>query len=158
MDDVVLARALHVLSIVHWIGGVAFVTLVVLPLAAVRGGADGFALFDAIERRFAAQVRVSIPFAGASGFWMSYRMDLWARFAEPRFWWMTAMAGLWLAFMLIVFVVEPLFRSRFDRLAAADPANALRRIGRAHALLLLLAAVTTLGAVAGAQGFDLLAG
>lgn len=33
MDDIVLARALHVLSIVHWIGGVAFVTLVALPFA-----------------------------------------------------------------------------------------------------------------------------
>ena len=41
MDDIVLARALHVLSLVHWIGGVAFVTLVALPLASARGGAHG---------------------------------------------------------------------------------------------------------------------
>jgi uncharacterized membrane protein len=67
MNDVVLSRAFHVLSVVHWIGGVAFVTLVALPLANARGGAEGFALFEAIEQRFAAQVRWSIPLAGASG-------------------------------------------------------------------------------------------
>jgi len=31
MDDVTVARALHVLSIVLWIGGVGFVTTVLLP-------------------------------------------------------------------------------------------------------------------------------
>jgi uncharacterized membrane protein len=32
-DDMIIARALHVLALVHWIGGVSFVTLVILPLA-----------------------------------------------------------------------------------------------------------------------------
>jgi uncharacterized membrane protein len=60
IDDVELARALHVLCVVHWIGGVAFVTLVALPLARANEDAlRGWALFEAIERRFAAQVRVS---------------------------------------------------------------------------------------------------
>jgi uncharacterized membrane protein len=31
MDDVLIARALHVLAVVIWIGGVAMVTTVVLP-------------------------------------------------------------------------------------------------------------------------------
>lgn len=31
MDLHVLARVLHVLAVVHWIGGVAMVTLVILP-------------------------------------------------------------------------------------------------------------------------------
>jgi putative copper export protein len=33
IDDVEIARALHVIFVAHWIGGVAFVTLVALPLA-----------------------------------------------------------------------------------------------------------------------------
>jgi uncharacterized membrane protein len=76
MDDIVLARALHVLALVHWIGGVAFVTLVALPLAKARGGEEGLALFGAVERRFAAQVRWSIPIAGASGLWMTSTRSL----------------------------------------------------------------------------------
>ncbi len=31
MDDLILARAIHVAAIVHWIGGVSFVTLMLLP-------------------------------------------------------------------------------------------------------------------------------
>ena len=42
-------------------GGVAFVTLVALPLARSKGEAKaGWALFELIESRFAAQVRWSI--------------------------------------------------------------------------------------------------
>lgn len=155
MDDIALARALHVLAVVHWIGGVAFVTLIVLPLARSRPAAqDALALFDAVERRFAAQVRVSIPLAGAAGLWMTYRMDLWERFADPHFWWMSAMLGLWLMFALMVFVAEPLLHERFAQQARSDPAAALRRMTLLHAFLLTLATVTVLGAVAGAQGVD----
>jgi uncharacterized membrane protein len=55
IDDIELARAVHVLAVVHWIGGVAFVTLVALPLArACEDPRKDWALFEAIERHFAA--------------------------------------------------------------------------------------------------------
>jgi uncharacterized membrane protein len=63
---------LHVVFVAHWIGGVAFVTLVALPLARSHGDVGkGWALFEAIETRFASQVRVSIPLAGVTGLWMA---------------------------------------------------------------------------------------
>ncbi len=154
IDDIVIARALHVLAVVHWIGGVAFVTLIVLPFARTRPATEALAQFDAFERRFSAQVRISIPLAGATGLWMTYRMNLWDRFAEPRFWWMSAMAGLWVVFMLIVFVFEPLLHDRFEREARRDPLAILRRVAGLHDVLLALAAITVLGAVAGAQGIS----
>ena len=68
IDDVEIARALHVVFVAHWIGGVAFVTLVGLPLARASGDAKkGWTLFEAIETRFAAQVRVSIPLPARPG-------------------------------------------------------------------------------------------
>lgn len=156
MDDITLARALHVLAVIHWIGGLAFVTLIVLPLAGARSTAsEGLELFATIEQSFAAQVRISIPLVGATGLWMTYRLDIWDRFLDPAYWWMTAMLGLWLFFMLMIFVLEPLLHDRFETNARRDPASALRRIGRLHILLLLLAAITVFGAVAGAHGFVL---
>jgi uncharacterized membrane protein len=153
MNDVILARAIHVLAIIHWIGGLAFVTLVVLPLAASRQDrGEGLALFETVERRFSAQLRFSIPLAGAAGLWMTYRMDLWDRFADPHFWWMSAMAGLWLFFMAMIFVIEPLAHGRFERKAREDPDAAFRRLVALHVVLLALAALTAFGAVAGAQG------
>jgi uncharacterized membrane protein len=154
IDDLVIARAAHVLAIVHWIGGVGFVSLVVLPIAIARSSAaEGLALFDSVERRFAAQVRFSIPIAGAAGFWMTWRMNLWDRFADPHFWWMAAMFGLWAVFMLVVFVAEPLLNDRIEAFARKNPETALRRLLRLHIALLTLAAVTVLGAVAGSHGF-----
>jgi uncharacterized membrane protein len=152
IDDIELARALHVLFIVHWIGGVAFVTLIALPLARASQDGRGWALFEAVERRFSRQVRWSIPLAGLTGLWMAWRLDLWADFADLRFWWLDAMVLLWLVFMAAVFVVEPIAHARIAAQAARDPKAVLKRVQRAHLVLLAAAIVTILGAVAGAHG------
>lgn len=153
MDDVTLARAVHVLSIVHWIGGMAFVTLVVLPVA--RRAVDplkGLALFEAVERRFSTQVRLSVPLAGLSGFYMAERLDAWPRFLEAAQWWLAAMLLLWLLFMAILFVVEPAIGHRLLEAGRADPADLLRRLERAHWLLLGVSTVVAGAAVLGAHG------
>jgi uncharacterized membrane protein len=153
LDYIELARALHVLFVTHWIGGVAFITLVALPLA--RSSKDpqaGWAFFEAIERRFSAQVRWSIPLAGATGLWMACRLNLWSQFADPAFWWLDAMVFVWALFMALVFVVEPIARARVAAEAVGHPEVVLRRLSRAHVALLLAAIVTVLGAVAGAHG------
>jgi uncharacterized membrane protein len=87
VNDYLLARALHVAAVVLWIGGVAFVTTALLP--ALRGLGDPaqrLALFEAVESRFARQARWTTLLAGASGFWLAWRLDAWSRFAEPRYW------------------------------------------------------------------------
>jgi len=154
MDDIALARALHVLAVIHWIGGLAFVTLIILPLARLRRTTEeALVLFESVERRFSMQVRISIPLVGATGFWMTYRLDLWNRFVDPNFWWMGAMLSLWLVFMLMLFAIEPLVHAKFENSARQDPDAIFRRMSRLHEFLLLLAALTAFGAVAGAHGF-----
>jgi uncharacterized membrane protein len=153
MDDVTLARAVHVLSIVHWIGGMAFVTLVILPVA--RRAIDphkGLALFEAVEQRFSSQVRLSVPLAGLSGFYMAERLDAWPRFLDATQWWLGAMVLLWLLFMAILFVVEPVTGHRLLEAGRADPVGLLRLVERAHWLLLGLSAVVAAAAVLGAHG------
>jgi len=151
--DIALARALHVLAVIHWIGGLSFVTLVVLPFAKARPTTrQALEAFESVEQRFSAQARVSIPLAGISGLWLTDLMDLWPRFHEPRFWWMSGMLGLWIFFMLMLFVLEPLLRERFARKAKQAPEAVFRRMSRLHQVLLLLSALTVLGAVAGSHG------
>jgi uncharacterized membrane protein len=107
LNDVIIARAVHVLAIVLWIGGAGFVTTVVLP--ALRAGeAQGrLVRFEAIEERFSWQARVTTLVAGLSGFYMTARLDLWDRFVAAGFWWIHAMVALWLLFTLMLFVAEP---------------------------------------------------
>ena len=97
-------------------------------------------------------MRVSIPIAGLTGLWMTWRLDLWLRFRERSFWWMDAMVIVWTLFMGIVFVVEPLAHKRVAVLASRDPDALLRRLSRAHLVLLAAAAVAIFRAVAGAHG------
>ena len=153
IDDVELARALHVVCVIHWIGGVAFITLVALPLAsATADPRKGWALFEAIEARFAAQVRWSISLAGLTGLWMTWRLSLWGAFADRAFWWMDAMAAVWVVFMAIVFLVEPVAHRQLVEEAMRDPRAMMRRLSRAHLVLLAAAVATIIGAVAGAHG------
>ncbi len=151
-DDFTLARVVHVASVVGWIGGVWFVTFVVMP-AIIRNEPPQSRLtaFHRIEQGFAPQARVWVLLAGISGFWMTWRADLWARFGESSFWWMHAMVALWTLFALMLFVIEPLFLHR--RMARSPSPDAdFHRMVTMHRVLSVVALVTVLGAMAGAHG------
>jgi uncharacterized membrane protein len=95
--DIAVARTLHVLAVVIWIGGVSMATTVALP--AVRRGELGenrLQAFKAIEHRFVWQARSAIAIVGLTGLYMTWRLGLWDRFRSAGFWWMHAMVCLWL--------------------------------------------------------------
>ena len=154
MDDLAFARSLHVVAVILWIGGVGFVTTVLLPaIRELKAPEERVAFFDAIERRFAWQSRATTLIAGFSGFYMTSRFDLWSRFSDPHYWWMHAMVAVWLVFALMLFVAEPLVLHRwFQTRALARPAETFALIERLHRILLTIGLITALGAVAGSHG------
>ena len=153
MNDFILARGLHVLAVLMWVGGVAFVTTVLFP--SIRRSVppeERLAAFHRFEGRFAPQAALWVLLAGASGFWMTYRAELWSRFADPEYWWMHAMVAVWLVFTTMLFVIEPLFlHKRLE--ASPDPARDFARMERLHWVALAVSLVTLLGAVAGSHGW-----
>ena len=155
MDETAIARALHVLAVVLWIGGVAFVTTVLLPaVRRLKMPDERLAFFDAIERRFAWQARITTVLTGLTGLDMLVRLDLWDRFLAPSYWWMHAMVLVWLLFTVMLFVAEPLFLHRWlHAKAEADPDATFRLVENLHRILLALSLITVLGAVAGSHGF-----
>ena len=158
MDAWPLARALHVIGVVFWIGGVAMVTTVLLPAVTAARGPHAIELFERLEHRFAHQSRWTTLLVGATGFYLVAALDLWSRFSEMRYWWMTAMVVVWGIFTLMLFVLEPLFLHRW--IAARmerDAAGALRLVSRAHRILLAASVVAIAGAVAGSHGLLLFA-
>jgi len=155
VDSPEIARALHVLAIVVWIGGVAMVTTVLVPAVRrhVKNG-EQVEFFERLESRFAAQARWTTLLAGATGFWLVWQFNLWARFAETRYWWMHAMVAVWLLFTLMLFVLEPLFlHRRLLERSRRDPSGTLLLIHRFHWLLLVISLITVFGAVAGSHGY-----
>jgi uncharacterized membrane protein len=52
MDDTTIARTIYVIAVVLWIGGVGFVTTVLLPaVRRMKSPAERLTFFDDIERR-----------------------------------------------------------------------------------------------------------
>ena len=147
-----LARCIHVAAIVGWIGGVWFVTLVVMPaISRNEAPSTRLAAFHRIEQGFAPHARFLVLLAGASGFLMTHQADLWSRFTDPGYWWMHAMLALWTVFAVMLFVAEPLFLHR--RMArSSKPEVDFARMVTMHRLLSALALVTVLRAMGGAHG------
>jgi len=153
MDALTIARAAHVLSVVAWIGGVAFVTLVLLPALRNEQAAARMDMFERLERRFARQAKLSVVVAGVSGFYMSHELMAWDRFLDIRFWWMHAMVAVWLIFAFVLFVAEPLFlHDWFHRYARHDPDGSFRVLQRMHYALLTASLLTIAAAVLGTHG------
>jgi uncharacterized membrane protein len=155
MPDLAIARALHVLGVVFWIGGVAMVTTVLLPATRrLKTSRERIEFFNAVEHGFAMQARITTLLTGASGLYLVYRLGLWHRFALVEYWWMHAMVLVWAVFTLMLFVIEPLFLHRwFSRRATRDPDSTFALVVRMHRVLLALSLVTVAGAVAGSHGY-----
>jgi uncharacterized membrane protein len=155
MEKYAFARVVHVVAVVLWIGGVAMVTTVLLPaIRCMVSGEEQVATFERIESRFALQAKITTLLAGLSGFYMLYYTDAWHRYAEVRFWWVHAMTIVWAIFMLVLFVLEPLFLHRwFAEHAKQDPDKTFAAVHRFHWVLLGLSLATIAGAVAGSHGW-----
>lgn len=142
IDWGIVARAVHVLAVVVWIGGVWLVTTVLLPGLTQKPPQDWGREFEAIEHRFAPQARIAVLLVLLSGLYILYQYDLWDRFADDSFWWMHMMFGVWLLFAALLFV-EPLFIGRRIRQRFTTSSQAtLTRMLWMHRVLLALSMAT----------------
>jgi hypothetical protein len=108
------------------------------------------AFFDAIERGFAWQARITTPIAGLTGFYTLIWLDLWSRFLFASYWWMHAMIITWLIFTVMLI----LHRLLYPR-AQVDPEATFRLIEKLYLFLLTLSATTVFSA-AGVHGLLIL--
>lgn len=151
-----MARALHVMGVVLWIGGVAMVTLVLLPSIRASAGGERAGLFERLEHRFARQSRWTTMLVGLSGLYMTHSAGLWHRLGDVHYWWMHAMLLVWGAFTIMLFVLEPLVLHRwFAERARRQPESTFRIVASIHWLLLVVSLVTIAGAAAGSHGVQL---
>jgi len=157
-ESFVLARAVHVLGVVLWIGGVAFVTTVLIgALRRLPDAESRLGMFEQLEGKFAFQARIVTVITGLSGFYMLEAMNGWGRYLQPQFWWLHLMTFIWIIFTVVLFILEPLvLHRRFRQLAAKDSDRAFALVHRMHRILLTLSLLAVFGAVTGAHGLQLL--
>ena len=150
-----IGRVLHILGVVFWIGGVAFVATILLPaIRKFKSAEEGIEFFEKVERKFQLQAKITSLVTGLSGFYMISKLKAWGWFLIPSYWWMWAMVIVWLIFTLLLFVIEPLFlqKEMMERVKT-DPEAAFKKIQKMHYHLLWLSLLTIIGAVAGSHGW-----
>ncbi|MCG9972573.1 hypothetical protein [Christiangramia crocea] len=155
MEYLTLARVIHVLAVVLWIGGMAMVTTVIIPAVKnMNSPRERMEAFEKIEGRFSLQAKITTFLTALSGFFMLYAMDAWERFLYPQFWWLHAMVLIWLLFTVVLFFLEPfILHGLFKKYAIINPEKTFNFIQRSHWVLLILSLLTILGAVAGSHGW-----
>lgn len=155
-DLFILARSLHIAAVVIWIGGVAFVTSVLIPsLKKIENPQSRLELFEQLEGKFAFQAKITTLITGISGVYMLEFMNAWDRYLQFQFWWLHLMTLVWSIFTLVLFVFEPLFLHRwFREQALKNSEKIFARLHRMHKILLTLSLIAVMGAVAGANGFQ----
>ena len=154
-DLFIVARAFHIIAVVLWIGGVAFVTTVLIPaIKKISTDGQGAQLFEQLEGRFAYQAKLTTALTGLTGLYMLDVMNAWERFQSIQFWWMHLMVIVWLAFTLVLFVFESLFlHDLFKRKAAVNSVRTFYWMHIFHVILLSLSLIAAFGAVIGSHGF-----
>ncbi|RXP49320.1 hypothetical protein EC396_12535 [Lutibacter sp. HS1-25] len=157
MEYFTLARVLHVLAVVLWIGGVSMVTTVIIPaVKRMNSKEEQIETFEKIEGRFAIQAKITTLITAITGFYMVYVLDAWYRFLEPRFWWFHAMVIVWVLFTVVLYILEPfVLHKLFKKYANKNPEKTFKIMHRAHWILLVLSLITIAGAVAGCHGWFL---
>jgi uncharacterized membrane protein len=150
MIDMGIAIGLHVFGVLWWVGGLTFVTLVVLPL--LRSGAMGDvqAGFHKIESRFAPQVKMSLLLVGITGLYMLWRLNTWAWLLDPHKWWVPAMLVYWTWFFLMLFVLGPAgLLKKIMKGSGGNEAKAWKRLHTVHTVLMVLGWIIVFSALAG---------
>ena len=156
MNDLSIARAVHTLSIVVWIGGVGFVTAVLIPIIRrTSPEKEQLSIFNTIENRFALIARFAVALAGVSGVYMIYILNAWDRFNDIRYFWMRAMLLLWLMFAFALFVIELFFFKNHGRIIKERHGiTNLRKTEIVHWIIFIMSLTTILFSVLGAHGFN----
>jgi uncharacterized membrane protein len=151
----VLARIFHVLAVVLWIGGVGFITTVLIPsISKTEEPAARLKIFEAIENKFGFQAKLTTLVAGISGVYMLEVTDGWSRNLNYEFWWLHLMTFVWAVFTLVLFILEPLFLQKwFHRQAEINSEKAFQLLQIMHVVLLSLSILAIVGAIGGSHGF-----
>jgi len=151
----VIAKVIHILAVVVWIGGVGFVTTVLIPsLRKTQTPANRLNLFELLEGKFSFQAKITTLLAGASGIYMLEVMNAWTKYLSLSFWWLHLMTFVWLAFSIVLFILEPLFLHQwFKNKAIENDEQAFKVVQWMHIVLFSLSLLAIAGAMAGSHGY-----
>ncbi|MFQ6079971.1 MAG: hypothetical protein ACE5NJ_12690, partial [Thermodesulfobacteriota bacterium] len=138
---------LHILSIVIWIGGVAFVTAIVLPtLAGMEDSMAKVTFFMGFERRFQFLAKVCVIIVGASGGLMFWQRGAFSTLSREETFLLGYKFLVWLLFTVLLFGAE---KRLLGALVSGNtpPETAFRRLSIFHWVVLVLSLIAIVAAI-----------
>jgi len=134
-----LLLAIHVVSVILWIGGVGFVTAVFFPaMFKMEDSLQKVLMFQRIEGLFAKQAKVYIVVAGLSGFGLLYVTGRWSDLFTTRGIDVTLMLVTWTIFALVLTFEKKVFSFLFGGKKDLPPEKVFLLLTVFHWVLLLL--------------------
>jgi uncharacterized membrane protein len=134
-----LLIAVHVLAVVIWIGGVAFVTMIVFPMIMrMEGSLEKVIFFQGMEHRFAKIAKTAVFIAGLTGGWLLYITGEWEILFTAQGIGPTVMLVVWTLYVLVLLFEAKLFELLFSGESQQETGKVFSRLSAFHWVVLAL--------------------
>ena len=153
-----LMHIIHVLTVILWIGGLGFVTMMVFPVIfATPDALQKVLTFQRIEHRFAKVARAYNLVTGATGFAMVFQMGWHTVYLTKAGLPLLVMTIIWVFWFVMLFGLEPIIiRKMLERMAKErekmDIDGVFRRMHRVHWVFLIVSLVAAASGAIFAHG------
>ena len=154
-----LIHIIHLLTVIIWIGGLGFITIIVLPMLIKWDDPLQKALtFQSIEHRFAPIARVYNVITGVTGFVMVYLTGWHRLYFTTKGIPLLIMTLIWFLWFVMLFGLEPLVvKKMLDRMANSgvkmEIETIFARMNRMHWVLMMLSLAASIAGIIFAHGY-----
>ncbi len=149
----------HLLTVIIWIGGLAFVTMIALPMAIKNPDPIEKVLgFQRVEHRFAPMAKYYNIVTGGTGLVMIIQTGWYKLLFTAGGIPLTFMVVVWAFWFVMLVGLEPIIiRRMLEKMAksgtAMDIETVFRRMNRMHWILLVLSLAASVAGAITAHGF-----
>ena len=150
---------IHLLPVIIWIGGLSFITIIVIPmLISWDDPLQKVLTFQRIEHRFAPVARIYNIITGVTGFVMVYLTGWYKLYHTAKGLPLLIMTIIWLVWFVMLFGLEPLIvKKMLDRMVKSGVKMEIEavfsRMNKMHWVLLLLSLVASTAGIIFAHGY-----
>ncbi len=154
-----LMHFLHVVFVILWIGGLGFITIVVLPMIVrMQDPLQKVLFFQRIEHKFAPLAKLYNAIVGITGFVMLYISGWHTIMLTWKGLSLLFMVAVWVFWAVMLFGLEPLVvRKMIDNLAKSGEKMEIEtifgRMNRLHWVLLVVSLLASISGVAFGHGY-----
>ena len=132
-----LLTAIHVVTVVLWIGGVSFVTIVIFPMLLDMGDSlEKVLMFQRVESVFAKQARYYAWIAGITGFLLLYLKGLHTLLFTKNTIGVSIMLVAWVFYTFVLTFERKIFAVVFSDASKYDAAKVFALLARFHWVIL----------------------